>query len=48
MLRDNLEGWDRVGGQGDVQEGEDVCILVADSLLYGRSQHNIVKQLPSN
>ena len=32
MLCDNLEGWDRVGGQGEVQEGEDICMLMADSL----------------
>ena len=32
MLCDNLDGWDRVGGQGEVQEGEDICMLMADSL----------------
>ena len=28
---DNLEGWDGVGGGRDVQEGGDICILMADS-----------------
>ena len=31
MLRDNLEGWDGVGDGRGVQEGGDICILVADS-----------------
>ena len=30
MLCDNLEGWDGMGG-GEVQEGVDVCLLMADS-----------------
>ena len=35
-----------MGGVRKVQEGGDTCILTADShQLYGRSQHNIVKQL---
>ena len=29
-LCDNLEGWDRVGGGKEVQEGGDVCIPMAD------------------
>ena len=34
------------GGRHGAEEGGDVCILRADShQLYGRSQHNIVKQL---
>ena len=31
MLCDNLEGWDGVGGKREVQEGGDICILMADS-----------------
>ena len=31
ILYDNLEGWDRVGGAREVQEGGDICITVADS-----------------
>ena len=31
MLCDNLEGWDGVGGQREVQEGGDICIPMADS-----------------
>ena len=31
MLCDNLEGWDGVGGQREVQEGGDICITMTDS-----------------
>ena len=31
VLCDSLEGWDRVGGGREVQEGGDICILMADS-----------------
>ena len=31
MLCDNLQGWDGVRGRGEVQEGGDTCVLVADS-----------------
>ena len=31
MFCDNLEGWDGVGGEGDIQERKDICILMADS-----------------
>ena len=31
MLCDNLEGWDGVGGNREVREGGDICILMADS-----------------
>ena len=31
MLRDNLEGWDGVGGGREAQEGEVICIPMADS-----------------
>ena len=30
LLCDNLEGWDGVGGQREVQEGGDICIPMAD------------------
>ena len=30
MLCDNLEGWDGVGSGKEVQEGGDICILMAD------------------
>ena len=49
VLWDHLEGCDGVGGGREAQEGRDICILVADSqVLYGRNQHNIVKQLSFN
>ena len=48
-LCDNLEGWDGVGGGREFQEGGDICTPMADfMLLYGRNQHNNVKQLSSN
>ena len=31
MLCDNLEGWDGVGGGRAIQEGEGICIPMADS-----------------
>ena len=31
VLCDNLEEWDGVEDGGDVQEGGDMCILMADS-----------------
>ena len=31
MFCDNLEGWDVVGGEGEIQEGKDIRILMADS-----------------
>ena len=48
MLCESIEGWDEVGGGREFQEGGDICILLAVTLLYGRNQHNIVKQLSSN
>ena len=48
MLCDNLEGWDGVEGRREVQEGGDICILMVDSRVYDRNQHNIIKQLPFN
>ena len=32
----------------EAQEGGDIGILMADSLLYGGNQYHIVKQLSSN
>ena len=38
-----------MGGRREVQDGGAICIPVADCILmYGRNQHNIVKQLASN
>ena len=34
VLSDNLEGWDGVMGGREVQEGGDICILMADSSGY--------------
>ena len=31
ILCDNIEGWVGVGDGREVQEGEDICILMADS-----------------
>ena len=31
MLCDNLEGWDGVVGEREVQEEGDICILMTDS-----------------
>ena len=31
MLYDNLEEWDRMGDGREVQEGGDICVLMADS-----------------
>ena len=31
ILRDNLEGWDGMGGGREVQKGEAMCLLMADS-----------------
>ena len=31
MLCDNLEELDGVGDEGEVQEGEDICLPMADS-----------------
>ena len=31
LLCDDLEGWDGVGGGRKVQQGEDMCIPMADS-----------------
>ena len=45
-LGESLEGWNELGGVRDVQEAGDMCIPMADfTLMCGRDQHNIVKQL---
>ena len=31
VLCDNLEGWVGIRGEGKFKEGEDICILTADS-----------------
>ena len=31
VLCDNLEGWNRAGGGGEIQDGEGICIPMADS-----------------
>jgi len=31
MPCDNIEGWDGVGGEKEVQEGGDICIPMLDS-----------------
>ena len=36
------------GGGRDIQEGADICTTMADSLMFGRNQHNTVKQLSFN
>ena len=38
MLSDNLEGWDGVGGEREIREGENMCIPMADSQLHGTNQ----------
>ena len=43
MLCDNLEGCDGMEGGREGHQGGDICML-----MYGRNQHNIVKQLSSN
>ena len=35
-------------GLGWGVEGRDICTVMSDSLLHGRNQHSIVKQLSSN
>ena len=43
-----MGGWNGVGEGTEVQEGGDICTPVADfMLMYGRNQHNMLKQLSS-
>ena len=48
LLCGDLEGWDVVGGGREVQDGGYMYIYDWSRLMYGRNQHNIVKQLSSN
>ena len=48
MLCDNLEGWDGVGGRRFQRKERYIYTYSSFTLLYGRNQHYIVKQLPSN
>ena len=48
VLCDELEQWDGVGEEGSFKrEGTDGYLRLTH-LLYGRNQHNIVKQLSSS
>ena len=47
VLCDNLEEWDGVEAGREVQEGN-MYTYGWLMLMYGRNQHNIVKQLSSN
>ena len=42
MLCDNLEGRDGVRGQGKVEEGADICVLVADSRRFMAEANTIL------
>ena len=41
------EGWNRVGGGREVQEGEDICILMADSRCVAET-NTLSSHYPSN
>ena len=41
MLCDSLKGWDGMGGGREVQEGEDICIPMADSC-SGLKENNTI------
>ena len=47
-LSNSLEGWEGLGGGREVQEGGDMYTYGWFMLMYGRNQHNIVKQLSFN
>ena len=48
-LSNNLESWDGEGDGRDVQVGEDIGKPMADPMLiFGKNQHNTVKQLSFN
>ena len=48
-LCNNLERWDEEGGGREVEEGWDIYISTAKFILmFGRNQHNSVKQLSFN
>ena len=48
MFCDDLEGWDRVGGRREVQEGWDICILMSDPRCCTAETNNIAKKLSSS
>ena len=43
MPCDDLEGWGEEGGKGARED-----IPMADSMLYSRNLHNVVKKISSN
>ena len=47
MLGEDLEGWDESMGVGERFKKKGIYIYLRLTL-YGRNQHNIVKQLSSN
>ena len=48
-LWNSLEGWDGEGGGREVQEGGDILYTYdLFMLMFGRNQHNTVKQLSFN
>ena len=48
VLYDNLEAWDGVGGEKEVQEGKDICIPMADSCNVWQKPTQYCKQLSLN
>ena len=48
VLCDNLEDWDGMGGEREVQEGRDICIPMADSCWCMAETNTMLKQLSSN
>ena len=48
LLCDNLEGWDELGVGRRLGGREHAYTYDWFTLLYGRNQHNILKQLSSN
>lgn len=43
VLWDNLQGWDRLGGRREMQEGTHVYTYDWLTLMYGRDKHNILQ-----
>ena len=42
VLHDNIEGWDGVGGNREVQEGGDICIPMVDSCSWMAETNTIL------
>ena len=42
VLCDSLERWDAAGDGGDVHQGADVCVTVADSCWYMAETHTVL------